>query len=132
MMRIIMAAAAVLGLALALPAYAGAETHGSPATREKIESVKDGLAKLAKQRDEQCMSQKDDMKQQCLDWYGWLAGQGKILLATLEKRAEVEAMPDSVLKHRLGYAVDDTTYGKLLDAVTKQTNAVVYAFGSKK
>ncbi len=126
MTRIIMAAAAVLALALAPPVHAG------PATNEKIASVTDGLAKLAKQRDEQCMAQKDDMKQQCLDWYGWLADQGKVLLATLQKRAEVEAMPDSVLKHRLGYAVDESTYGKLLDAVTKQTNAVVYAFGSKK
>jgi hypothetical protein len=131
-MRLMMAAGVVLGLAVTLPAFADSEKQGSPATMEKMQSVKDGLAKLAKQRDEQCAAQTDDMKQQCLDWYGWLAAQGKVLLATLEKRAQVEAMPQSVLKHRLGYAVDDATYGKLLDAVTKQTNAVVYAFGSKK
>jgi hypothetical protein len=127
-----MAAGVVLGFALALPADAGPARRGSPATMDKMQSVKDGLAKLAKQRDEQCTAQTDEMKQQCLDWYGWLSDQAKVLLATLEMRAQVEAMPQSVLKHRLGYAVDDTTYGKLLDAVTKQTNAVTYAFGSKK
>lgn len=132
MVRIIMTAAAVLGLMLVLPVHAGPAKQGSPATREKIALVKNGLAKLAKHREEQCMAQHNDAKQQCLDWYDWLADQGKVLLATLRKRAEVEAMPDSILKHRLAYAVDDATYGKLLDAVTKQTNAVVFAFGSKK